>query len=164
MNLSALKQGLGKAHVAFHHMNSVRVVFVPCYRWSVSLQLFPVMRIFLRLLGVIITTNGSLRGSKNYFKDRCIIISQPTFQISTSFISFKKEMPILSQVCKPDHFELQNSLTNDLNGFRSRINRHSSSLRFFKSAFLNDLHLLFFFSCNFKPCTGFSALRGMNRS
>ena len=34
MNLSALKQGLGKAHVAFHHMNSVRVVFVPCYRWK----------------------------------------------------------------------------------------------------------------------------------
>ena len=47
---------------------------------SVSLQLFPVVWIFLRTLGVICYGRLVLsEGHKNYFKDWCLINSQPTF-------------------------------------------------------------------------------------
>ena len=47
-------------------------------------QLFPVVRIFLRFLGVICYDRLVLtEGHKNYFKDRCLMKSQPTFLFLT---------------------------------------------------------------------------------
>ena len=49
--------------------------------WSVSLQVFPVMWIFLRSLGVICSDRWVLsEGHKNYFKDWCLMNSQLIFQ------------------------------------------------------------------------------------
>ena len=50
-----------------------------------SLQLFPVVWIFLRSLGVIWYDRWVLsEGHKNYFKDWCLMNSQPTFLFSTN--------------------------------------------------------------------------------
>ena len=47
-------------------------------------------------------------GHKNYLKDWCLMNSQPTFLVLTSFELNK--MAILSKGCKPDNFESHNSL------------------------------------------------------
>ena len=61
---------------------------------SVSLHLFPMVWIFLKSLGVICCDRLVLSGGhKNYFKDFCLMNSQSTFLL-----------------CKPDHFELHNSI------------------------------------------------------
>ena len=51
---------------------------------NASLQLFPVVWIFLRSMGVICHERWVLsEGHKNYFKDLCLINSQPTFLFLT---------------------------------------------------------------------------------
>ena len=53
---------------------------------SASLQLFPVVWIFLRSLGVICYDRWVLsEGHKNYFKDWCLMNSQSTFLFLTYF-------------------------------------------------------------------------------
>ena len=76
---------------------------------SASLQLFSVVQIFLRSLGVICCDRWVLsEGPKNYFKDWCLMNSQPTFLFLTYFNSMNYEHII--KRCKPDNFELRNSL------------------------------------------------------
>ena len=75
---------------------------------SASLQLFPVVWIFLRFLGVICYDRWVLsEGHKNYFKDWCLMSSQPTFLFLTNLNLI---MVILSKACKSDNFESHNSL------------------------------------------------------
>ena len=75
---------------------------------SASLQLFPVVWIFLRSLGVICYDRWVLsEGHKNYFKDWCVMNSQPTFLFLTYLNLI---MAILSKACKPDNFESHDSL------------------------------------------------------
>ena len=51
---------------------------------SASLQLFLVVWIFMRSLGIICYDSRVLsQGHKNYFNNYCIMKSQPTFLIST---------------------------------------------------------------------------------
>ena len=53
---------------------------------SVSLQLFPMVKIFLRFLGLICFDKLVLKEShKNYFKNWCLVNSQPTFLFWTYF-------------------------------------------------------------------------------
>ena len=53
-----------------------------------SLQLFLVVRIFLRFLDVICCDRWVLsEGHKNYFKDWCVMNSQPTFLFLTYFFN-----------------------------------------------------------------------------
>ena len=73
---------------------------------SASLQLFPIVWIFLRSLGVICYDRWVLSESQeNYCKDWCLMNSQPTCLFSTQWI-----MAILSKASKPDNFESHNSL------------------------------------------------------
>ena len=79
---------------------------------SVSLQLFPVVWIFLRSLGVICYDRLVLgEGHKNYFRDWCLINSQPTvilfnlFKLNELWPCYQKGL-----LCKPDNFESHNSL------------------------------------------------------
>ena len=54
-------------------------------------------------------------------------------------------------------------LTHDLNGFKSRINRQLFNCRFFLNRFpvcFNSFFASFF--CNSMPCSGCSALHGVN--
>ena len=82
---------------------------------SASLQLFQVVWIFLRSLGVICYDRWVLsEGHKNYFKDWCLMNSQPAFLFLT----------ILSKACKPDNFESHNSLKlsfTNIRGHRSNF-------------------------------------------
>ena len=56
-------------------------------------------------------------------------------------------------------------LTYDLNGFKSRINRHLlTAAGSFQRDFLYALIFCASFSCNFIPCSGCSALHGVNRN
>ena len=72
---------------------------------SSSLQLFPVVWIFLRSLGVICYDRWVLSdGHINYFKDWCLMNSRPTFLFLTFYFS------ILSKACKLDNFVSHNSL------------------------------------------------------
>ena len=68
-----------------------RVVFSATFaHGSASLQLFLVVRIFLRSLGVICYNRWVLsEGYKNYFKDCCLMNSQSTFQFVTDINSMK---------------------------------------------------------------------------
>ena len=76
---------------------------------SASLQLFVVLWIFLRSLGVICYDRWVLsEGHKNCFKDWCLTNSHPTFLFLT-YLNFWI-MVILSKAWKPDNFELNNSL------------------------------------------------------
>ena len=64
-----------KYHGSFSSMSTHRSMF---------LQLFLVMWIFLRSLGVICYNRWVLsEGHKNYFKDWCLVNSQPTFLFLT---------------------------------------------------------------------------------
>ena len=55
---------------------------------SASLQLYPVVWIFLRSLGVICYDRWVIsEGHKNYLKDCCLMNSQPTFLFLTYFNS-----------------------------------------------------------------------------
>ena len=47
-------------------------------------------------------------------------------------------------------------LTYDLNGFKSRINRHLLNVGFFSTDFLYSLIFLCLFFCNSMPCSGCS--------
>ena len=68
---------------------------------SASLQLFTVVWIFLRSLGVICYDRWVLsEGQKNYFMDCCLMNSQPTFLFLTNL---KWIMAILSKACKRDN-------------------------------------------------------------
>ena len=70
-----------------------------------SLQLFLVVWIFLRFLGVICSDGWVLsEDHKNYFKDWCLINSQPTFLLLT-YLSLVYIMAILLKACNPDNFE-----------------------------------------------------------
>ena len=53
----------------------------------------------------VITDEFSMRVTKNYFKNWCLLNSQPTFLFLTQWI-----IAILSKGCKPDKFEPHNSL------------------------------------------------------
>ena len=53
-------------------------------------------------------------------------------------------------------------LTYNLDGFKSRINRHPFTVGSFKRDFLHALILLHLFFCNSIPCSGCSALHRMN--
>ena len=53
-------------------------------------------------------------------------------------------------------------LTYDLNGFKSRINRHLLTVGSFKRDFMYALIFLCFFSCNSMPCSNCSALHRVN--
>ena len=73
---------------------------------SASLQLFLVVWIFLRSVGVICYDRWVLsEGHKNYFKDWCLMNSQPTFLFLLQWI-----MAILSKGWKPDNSESCTSL------------------------------------------------------
>ena len=77
---------------------------------SVYLQLFLEVQIFLGSLGVIFNEQWILsEGHKNYFKEWCLMKSQPTFLLLTYFLT-QSIMTILSKGCKPDNFEPHNSL------------------------------------------------------
>ena len=52
------------------------------------------------------------------------------------------------------------ALTYDLNGLKSRVNRHL--LSFLNSFPIRSLSFSFSFTCNSMPCTGCSALHGFN--
>ena len=76
---------------------------------SASLQLLPMVRIFLRSLGVICYDRWVLSGyHKSYFKDWCLMNSQPIIL----FLTYLNLMnyAILSKAYKPDNFESHNSL------------------------------------------------------
>ena len=78
-------------------------------RGSATLQLFPMVRIFLRSLGVIFYDRGVLsEGHKNYFKDWCLMNSQPTFLFLT-YLNLMNYGHIV-KACKPDNFKLHYSL------------------------------------------------------
>ena len=63
--------------------------------------------IFLRSLDVICYDRWVLsEGHRNYFKDCCLVNSQPTLLFST----YLNSMVILSKTSKADNFESQNSL------------------------------------------------------
>ena len=54
-------------------------------------------------------------------------------------------------------------LTQDFNGFKSRVNRHLLSLGFYQISLLVDFSFSFScFSCSFIRCSGISALHGVN--
>ena len=82
---------------------------------GVSLQLFPVVWICLRSLGVVCYDRWVLsEGHKNYFNDWCLKKSQPTFFL-TYFNLF---------MFNPDNFESYNSLKltfTNIPGLRSNI-------------------------------------------
>ena len=64
---------------------------------SVSLKLFPVVVIFLRSLGVICYDRWIVSDShRNYFKEWCLMNSQLTFLLLTSFIP---SHPSISESC-----------------------------------------------------------------
>ena len=66
---------------------------------TASLQLFPMVWILLRSLGVICYDRWVLSEvHKSYFKDRCLMNSQPTFLFLTSLNLII--MAILSKACK----------------------------------------------------------------
>ena len=72
-----------------------------------SLQLFPVVWIFLRSLGVIITTDEfPVRVTKI---DWCLMNSQHTFLFFYLFLN-QWIMDLLSKGCKPNYLESHNSL------------------------------------------------------
>ena len=82
---------------------------------SASLQLFLVVQIFLRSLGILCYDRWVLsEGHKNYFKDQCLMNSQFTFIFLTYLNLMTKLslnlMAILSKACEPDNFESLNSL------------------------------------------------------
>ena len=76
---------------------------------SVPRQLFPVVWIFLRSLGVISHDKWVLsERQKVYLKDCCLMNSQPTFLFLTNLSLMNYGM--LPKACKPDNFELYNFL------------------------------------------------------
>ena len=81
-------------------------------RVDTSMQLFLVVWIFLRFLGVICYDRWFFsEGHKNYFKYWCLIKTRPTFLFSTSLNSMNYgHIIILSKACKPDNFESHYSL------------------------------------------------------
>ena len=77
----------------------IGVFWLHCAAWfthgSASLQLFPVVWIFLRTLGVICYDRWVLsEGHKNYFKDWCLMNLQPTFLFLT-YVNLR----IVSTIC-----------------------------------------------------------------
>ena len=85
---------------------------------------FPVVWIFLRSLGVICHDRWVLsEGHKNYFKDWCLINSQPIFLFFSPNLNLINYGYII-KVCKPDNFELHNSLKlrfTNIQGLRSNF-------------------------------------------
>ena len=76
---------------------------------SASLQLFLVVWIFLRTLGIICYGRWVLsEAHKNYFKDWYLLNSQPTFPFLTNLIQWI--MAIFSKGYKPGSYESHNSL------------------------------------------------------
>ena len=74
-----------------------------------SLQLFPVVCIFLRAVSVICYDRWVLsEGHKNYFRNWCLMNLQPAFLLFSQFKVWS--MAILSKACKPDNFESHKSL------------------------------------------------------
>ena len=74
---------------------------------SASQQLFPVVWIFLRSQGVICYNRWILSEGHKYFKDWCIMNSQPTILFLTILTQWI--MAILLKGCKPHNFKSQNS-------------------------------------------------------
>ena len=88
------------------------------------LHFFLVVWLFSRSLDVICYDRWVLsENKKKYFKDQCLMISQPTFQILSIFWVVK--MTILSKVRKLDTFESHNSWKlsfSNIRDFRSNRN------------------------------------------
>ena len=62
------------------------LVFMPCWTWKL-VQLFPVVWILSRYLGVICYDIWDfIEGNKNYVKHKCLMNSELTFLIFTSFL------------------------------------------------------------------------------
>ena len=70
--------------------------------------------------------------------------------INSFFACAEKLWNSFSEECFP--------LIYDLNGFKSRVNKHLLFVCSFWSAFQYDFHLCLFFSCNSMPCWSYSAL------
>ena len=69
-------------------------------------KLFLIVCIFLRSVGLICYDKWVLSEAyKNYFKDSCLMKSLRTFLFLNQWI-----IVILSKACKPNNFELRNSL------------------------------------------------------
>ena len=80
------------------------------FQYHVSLQLFPVVWIFQKSLGIICYHKWVLsEGHKKNFKDWCLVNLQPTFLFFNLFLT-QWIMDILSKGCKPHNFESHNSL------------------------------------------------------
>ena len=118
---------------------------------SGSLQLFPLVWIFLTSLGVICYNRWVLsKGHKDYFKDRCLMSSQQIFLFLTNLNLI---MAILSKACRPDNFELHNSLKlsfTNIWGLRlnfvdceSFLESNSPDVLALCNTNLDDLHKLF---------------------
>ena len=89
---------------------NTRLVLMSCCAWKCVPVAISSGVIFPRSLGVICYDRWVLSDSHiNYFKDWCLMTSQPTFLfLLYSFNS--ANLAILSKGCKPDDFELHNSV------------------------------------------------------
>ena len=96
-------------------------VLTPCCCWKcVPIQLFTVMWIISRSLSVIWYNRWVLsEGLKVYFKDWCLLNSQPNFLFLNCFKL--NELWSLSEGCKPDNFELQNFLKLSFTNIRAKF-------------------------------------------
>ena len=106
-----------------HHTEPMIYTVIGSESRSMSLQLFPVVWIFPRSLGVIYYDRWVLsEGHKNYFKDWCLMNSQPTFLFLTYLTQWI--LAVLPKAWKPDNFEshdpLKLSFTN-IRGLRSNF-------------------------------------------
>ena len=106
---------------------------------SASLQLFLVVWIFLRSLGVIYFDRWVLsEGPNNYFKDWCLMNSHPTY---LNLVNYGQ----LSKACKPENFESHNSLTLSFMSIRGLCLNFVDCQSFLES---NSLDILALFETN----------------
>ena len=99
---------------------------------SASLQLFPVVWIFLRSLSVICYSRWVLSaGHKNDFKDLCLMNSQPTFLFLT-YLNIVNCSRII-KTCKPENFEWDNSLKPSFMNIRDLRSSFADCESFFQS-------------------------------
>ena len=107
---------------------------------STSLQLFLVVWIFLRSLGVICYERWVLsKGHKNSFKDWCLMDSQSTFLFLT-YLNIMNYGHII-KVWKPANFELYNSLKLSFKNNRGLCSNFVDCESFFESNSPNILAL-----------------------
>ena len=83
---------------------------MPCHAWKCVPTAISSSVVISKSLGVICYDRWVLsEGHKNYFKDWCLINSQAYLSVFDLFLT-QWIMVILSNGCKPDNFESQNSL------------------------------------------------------